>query len=134
MVRDHDVEVFDSSEIFWDFVDIVNNFDYEEIIQTNIYKIICANQHKDIAISADQVWITESEVNNQNYFYDIKSDCLIFRNISQMFDHLQFIYSNLEDQNYLYSIRKHMIKKSIDKIVMAVQTNESEDLFSKLSL
>lgn len=145
-------EVFDASDLFWEFVKSVNDNTYDQLICTDTFSDFCQGIQSQNSLGLEFKTIFDSDLDllllstdlRQCVFFDDATNYFVFRSISQLLYEVDMIYSKVMstpchyqeqyDCVQKYAPRASMINNCIKKIRSEMLIQESENLFESLRL
>lgn len=145
------VSIFDASAIFWPFVKAIIEDNSNKIMNTNIYyQFSCAVENRDtLALHENVVWINLSDKHfshctSMESFYDENLRSYLFKNMTQMFKSLDYLYTSIlsipiENEASLnlimaYQNRCNNIRNTIKIVENTVMMHKVDDMMSHMKI
>lgn len=148
-------EVFDASELFWEFIASVLDNTYDRLICTDTFSNFARGieSMESLGLTLETILYQKDDVKllnidlSQHPYFDDATEYFVFRNISQLLRELEQFYHDIirflnpsnRSKEYFdcvqrYVFRYEMIKRCIQKIQAEVMIQESESLFDNLMI
>ena len=146
-------EVFDASELFWEFIESLIDNTYDKLICTDVFHDFAQGiqSQNSLGLKLDSVLFSENDATllhlelDQHPYYDDTTHYFVFRHIGQLLREVEQLYHNIImtpihysqahfDCVQSYTGRYELMKRCIRKIQGEIMTQESENLLENLRL